>query len=200
MEASTPFRDLPFGLAFALRWGRRLLLSAVFLLAAALLLEVAARFWLPERSSRYLLAGESAGAPAWIENQFFPYRFVSARTAKAPLPIVAPKTRPAGGVRVCLLGDSAAMGVPDPSFGLGRQLELMLQHRYPGHPVEVIQMALENGNSHVLREVARDLDRLKPDAVVVLTGNGEIAGPYGPASTLGRFHHSSRIARIMAVF
>lgn len=113
---------------------------------------------------------------------------------------MALKTRPAEGLRVCLLGDSVAMGAPDPSFGLGRHLELMLRHRYPGRPVEVIQMTLDEGNSHVLREVARDLAQLRPDAVIVLAGNEEIAGPYGPASGLGRLHHSSRIARLMAIF
>lgn len=200
MEASSPSLDSPSRFAFARRWLRRLAKGTVLLLSAALLLEISARIWLPKRSARYLVEGESDGSPAWVDNQFFPYRFVSERTAKAPLPIVALKTRPAGGLRVCLLGDSAAMGEPDPSFGLGRQLELMLQHRYPGCPVEVIQMALDNGNSHVLREVARDLGRLKPDAVIVMAGNDEIAGPYGPASGLGRFLLGPRSARIMAIF
>lgn len=200
MNDSSSSWDLPPARAFVLRWGRRLAKGVVLLLSVALLLEIAARLWLPERSSRYLLEGESDGSPAWIENQFFPYRFVSARTAKPPPPVVALKTRPADGLRVCLLGGSTALGAPDPSFGLGRQLELLLQHRYPGHSIEVLPMALDDSNSHVLREVARDLDRLAPDAVIVLAGNEEVAGPYGPASGLGRFHHSSRIARIMAVF
>lgn len=200
MEASHPYLDPPAWRAFLFRWARRVAKAAAALLLLALLLEVAARLLLPTRSARYLVEGEANGQPAWIENPFFPYRFVAARIANAPPPIMAPKTRPEGGLRVCLLGDSTALGAPDPSFGLGRQLELLLRHRYPGRPVEVILMALENGNSHVLREAARDLGRLAPDAVVVLTGNNEVAGPYGPASGLGRFHHSSRIARIMAVF
>lgn len=192
--------DLPPWFAFGLRLIRRLAGTAAVLLAVLLLLELAAHHFFPGRSTRFLLEGESNGNPAWIDNQFFPYRFFSERAAQAPLPIVALKTPPPGTLRICLLGGSEAMGAPEPSFGLGRQLELMLQSRYPGHPVEVIPMALEGGNSHVLREVARDLRQLKPQAVIVLTGNDEVAGPYGPASGLGRFHHSVRIARGMAIF
>lgn len=187
-------------LAFALRWLRRLAVTAAVLAAGFLLLELLAYHLFPTRSTRFLLEGESDGTPAWIDNQFFPYRFASARTAQAPVPIVALKKPAPGTLRVCLLGGSEAMGAPDASFGLARQLELMLQSRYPGHPVEIINMALPVGNSHVLREVARDLAYLRPNAVVVLTGNGEVAGPYGPAAGLGQFHRSSRIARMMVLF
>jgi tetratricopeptide (TPR) repeat protein len=192
--------DLPSWAAFGLRWVRRFVGAIAILLTIFILLELVAYHFFPGRSTRFLLEGESNGKPAWIDNQFFPYRFFSERTAHAPLPIVALKTPPPDILRICLLGGSEAMGAPDPSFGLGRQLELMLQNRYPGHPVEVIHMALEGGNSHVLREVARDLQQLKPQAVIVLTGNDEVAGPYGPASGLGRFHHSARIARFMTLF
>lgn len=192
--------DLPPLAAFTLRWGRRLAAGAAILLAALLILELAAAHFLPARSTRFLCDGTSKGQPAWIDNPFFSYRFSTARAARPPPPTVAPKTPAPGTLRVCLLGGSSTMGFPDPSFGIGRQLELMLQHRYPNQLVEVVQMALEGGNSHVLREVARDLKRLRPQAVVVMTGNEEVAGPYGPASSLGRFHHSSRIARLLVLF
>lgn len=84
MKPSLPSFDLPPALAFVARLGRRLVLGIVLLLAAAVVLEISARFFLPERSSRYLIAGESNGAAAWIDNPFFPYRFVSARAAKLP--------------------------------------------------------------------------------------------------------------------
>jgi len=192
--------DLPVWLAFALRWLKRLGLLLGVLVVMLVVLEGLAYLFYPGHSTRFLVSSDSNGEPAWIDNQFFPYRFTPSRTAKPPLPIVALK-KPAGEtLRVCLLGGSVAMGVPDPSFGLGRQLELMLQARYPDETVEVINMSLRGGNTHVLREAVRDLKRLKPDAVVVITGNEEVAGPYGPAWGLGRFHHSSRIARLMTLF
>ena len=192
--------DVPPLASFFLRWGRRIAAGVALLLAALLVLELASAHFLPKRSVRFLREGTSNGQPAWIDNPFFSYRFSTPRAARPPPPIVVPETPAPGTLRICLLGGSATMGFPDPSFGIGRQLEVMLRHRYPGHPVEVVHMALEGGNSHVLREVARDLKRLRPQAVVVMTGNEEVAGPYGPASSLGRFHHSSRIARLLVLF
>ncbi len=191
--------DLPSWVTFVLRWLRRLGITIGVLLALLVVLELASYLFYPGHSTRFLLDGESDGAPAWIDNQFFPYRFTSARLAEAPLPIVALKSPTKDTLRVCLLGGTAAMGEPDPSFGIGRQMELMLQNRYPNQSIEIINMSLRGGNTHVLREVARDLQQLKPNAVVVLTGNEEVSGPYGPASDLGQFHHSARIARLMTL-
>ena len=196
---SDHFESPPWG-ARGRRWLRRLAVAGLLVLILFGLLELAAYYVFPDRSTRFLLEGESDGTPAWIDNQFFPYRFISERFAHPPLPIVALKTPPPGTLRICLLGGSETMGAPDPSFGLGRQLEFMLQSRYPRHPVEVINMAFDGGNSHVLREVARDLKRLQPNVVVVLAGNDEVAGPYGPASGLGRFQHSAPLIRPMVLF
>ncbi|MGD9612543.1 MAG: hypothetical protein AB7V22_06530, partial [Kiritimatiellia bacterium] len=183
-----------------LRWLRRQAVAAVAGLAALALAELAAAPFLSQRSDRFLRAGRADGQPAWVDNVFFPYRFATARAARPPPPTVVPQTPAPDTLRVCLLGGASAMGFPDASFGIGRQLELLLRSRYPGQPVEVVHMAFAGGNSHVLREVARDLKRLRPQAVVVMTGNEEVAGPYGPASSLGRFHHSSRIARLLVLF
>jgi lysophospholipase L1-like esterase len=183
-----------------LRWLRRLAVAVAAALALLAIAELAAAPFLPKRSVRFLRAGRANGQPAWIDNVFFPYRFAPARAARPPPPTVVPQTPAPGTLRVCLLGGASAMGFPDASFGIGRQLEILLRHRYPDHPVEVVHMAFAGGNSHVLREVARDLKRLRPQAVVVMTGNEEVAGPYGPASSLGRFHHSSRIARGLVLF
>ena len=192
--------DLPFWAAGGLRLLKRLVLALLIILALGLLLELAARLFFPSRSTRYLVEGVANDQPVWTENPFFTYRFYPGRLAPAPLPIVARQTPPAETIRICLLGGSAAMGMPEPAFGLSRQLELMLQHRYPDQTIEVLPMGYDGANSHVLREVARDLQRLNPQAVIVLTGNDEVAGPYGPATGLGRLHSSSRIARWMVLF
>ncbi len=200
MNEKTIHVELPSWASFVLRLLRRLAFSLIVLLFTFTLLELVAAYFFPGRSTRFLVEGEANGKPVWMDNQFFMYRFFAERFAHPPLPIVALKTPEPGTLRVCLLGSSEAMGEPDPSFGLGRQMELMLQNRYPGHPVEVIHMAIDGGNSHVLREVARDVERLHPNAVIILTGNDEVAGPYGPASGLGRFHHGAQLARWMVLF
>ena len=51
-------------------------------------------------------------------------------------------TKPAGTIRVFVLGDSAAQGFPNPSFGFGRILEVMLRQRYPDVKFEVINVAM----------------------------------------------------------
>ncbi|HQF20832.1 MAG TPA: tetratricopeptide repeat protein [Kiritimatiellia bacterium] len=200
MNLFTTQRDLPPLLTGLLRWLRRLGIAAVALVVVYLVLEVICAYALPQCGSRFLVPGEVNGEPVWRDNPFFAYRFYPPRTAPAPLPIVARQTPAPGTLRVCLLGGDALMGEPEPSFGPGRQLELMLRQRYPDHPVEVIHLTLEGGNSHIMREVARDLERLRPQAVVIMIGNEEIAGPYGPASTLGWFHHSARLARTLVLF
>ncbi len=183
-----------------LRLGRWLLLLALFVAVLALILELIALHFLPGRSTRFLVEGRIGDEPAWVDNPFFSYRFYPARIATPPLPVLALKTPPENTLRVCLLGGSAAMGMPEPAFGLGRLLEAMLKHSYPDRAVEVISMTIDGGNSHVVREMSRDLKRLQPHAVILLLGNDEVAGPFGPASGLGRIHHSSRIARLITLF
>ncbi|MDY0149041.1 MAG: hypothetical protein RBT03_03025 [Kiritimatiellia bacterium] len=192
--------DLPAWAAFGLRLIKRLALALLILVAIGLLLELASPLFFSSRSTRYLIEGGAHDPPAWTENPFFTYRFYPGRLAPAPLPIVARHTPSNNTIRICLLGGSTAMGMPEPAFGLGRQLERMLRHRYPDQTIELIPMGYDGANSHVLREVARDLQRLNPQAVIVLTGNDEVAGPYGPTTRLGRLHSSSRIARGMVLF
>lgn len=200
MKPSKRSFELPGWLSFPFRLVRGLAFAVLLAAVAFAVLELAASWLFPGRSTRFLLAGESDGQPAWVDNQFFSYRFFPERLAQAPLPVVALQTPAPGTLRICLLGGSQAMGAPDPSFGLGRQLELMLESRYPNHPVEVVQMALEGANSHVLREAARDLKLLRPQAVIVLLGNEEAAGPYAPSTGFGRLYRSSGLARALAIF
>jgi tetratricopeptide (TPR) repeat protein len=99
--------------------------------------------------------------------------------ARSPVPFrVADTTNT---LRVVVLGESAAMGDPVPAFGLARQLEVMLAEVYPDEDVEVINAAMTAIDSSVIVTIARDIARLKPDAVVVYMGNNEVVGPFGPS-------------------
>jgi len=99
--------------------------------------------------------------------------------ARSPVPFrVADTTNT---LRVVVLGESAALGDPVPAFGLARQLEVILANVYPDEDVEVINAAMTAIDSSVIVSIARDIARLKPDAVVVYMGNNEIVGPFGPA-------------------
>jgi tetratricopeptide (TPR) repeat protein len=177
---------------------RRLGLGLLVLFLLLLAGELACGFFLRHRSNRYLVADVVRGRAVWRENPYFMYRFFRKRAAEIPPPLVARQERAPGTFRVCILGDSAAAGWPDAAYSVARHLEMMLGSD-PAKPVEVLNMALHEGNSHVMREVVRDLDRLRPDLAVILLGNNEVAGPCGPAAGFGRFHNSSRLARIEVV-
>ena len=162
--------------------GLRALLWAVAGLAAlALLAEGALRLFAPGYSSHYLVSGQNAdGTPVWMDNAFFSYRFFPRRTAPLPLPVRVPRERASGTLRVVVLGDTDFLGEPDPSFGVGRILEPLLQAKMPDRRVEVLSLGIRSGNSHVMREIARDLPRLKPDAVVLFEPHREVAHPAEP--------------------
>lgn len=83
-------------------------------------------------------------------------------------------------VRIVVLGESAAQGVPVPSFAFAPQLRAQLRARYPGRDFEVIDTGIVAINSHVVYQVAREMARFEPDVFVVYMGNNEVVGPYGP--------------------
>ncbi|NLB65264.1 MAG: tetratricopeptide repeat protein [Lentisphaerae bacterium] len=199
MSSRFHFSDLPAWITFIPRLLKRLVYLLLILGVLALIVEGACRLFGHEDPPDFLVAGESQGEPTWVNNPFFTYRFYPPRLAPTPLPILARQQLPEGAIRICLLGGSTAMGMPEPAFGPGPQLQLLLEHRYPDHSFEVISMGYDGANSHILREVALELERLRPHAVVVLIGNDEVAGPYGPATGLGRLHMNHRAARALVV-
>ena len=101
--------------------------------------------------------------------------------------------KPAGTVRIFVLGGSAAQGIPDPSFSFGRILEVMLRERYPDVKFEVVNAAMTAINSHVALEIARDCAAHQPDLFVVYMGNNEVVGPYGPGTVFQQWSPSRRL-------
>lgn len=166
---------------------RRLLRLLLWLLALLLLLaaaEYASVLWLDHRSTHYLVPGETNGSPAWVDNSLFPLRFALPRAAGLPPPMAAVRDSEDRAYRVALLTDSTPLGPAAHSadHAYPRQLEALLRARCPDIPVEVLHMTCPGANSHVLREIARDLRLLRPDAVVILCGNDELTGPCGPCA------------------
>ena len=127
-------------------------------------------------------------------NPRFAWRFFPRSLARPPNPCFL-ATEPAGAIRVFVLGSSAAQGVPDPSFSVGRILEVMLRERHPGVNFEVVNAAMTAMNSHVALEIARDCAAHQPDLFVVYMGNNEVVGPYGPGSVFQRWSPSLRLIR-----
>ncbi|MCX7825005.1 MAG: tetratricopeptide repeat protein [Verrucomicrobiae bacterium] len=121
----------------------------------------------------------------WTSNDRFGWRFFPRALATTPWPFRVATPKPAGTYRVVVLGESAAEGTPDPSFGFSRMLEAMLQVEHPQRRFEVVNAAMTAINSHVIRLIAEDCRALEPDLVVVYMGNNEVVGPFGPGSVFG---------------
>src|SRR5262249_49934397 len=107
-----------------------------------------------------------------------------------PVPFALPKRKAPGTYRIFVLGESAAMGFPDPSTSFARVLEVMLRERHPDTRFEVVNAAMVAINSHIVLPIARQCVRHEPDLFIVHLGNNEVVGPFGAAGVLGPFSAS----------
>jgi Flp pilus assembly protein TadD len=83
-------------------------------------------------------------------------------------------------IRIVVLGESAAQGVPVPSFAFAPQVRAQLRARFPGKEFEVIDTGIVAINSHVIYQIATEMARFEPDVFLVYAGNNEVVGPYSP--------------------
>ncbi|MEM1177253.1 MAG: tetratricopeptide repeat protein, partial [Acidobacteriota bacterium] len=111
-------------------------------------------------------------------NPKFGWRFFPPSLARRPVAQDLSADKADGTLRLAVLGGSAAMGIPDPLFSFGRFLAVMVEES-TGQSVEVVPMAMTAINSHVVRDIAGELDRIEPDVVAIYLGNNEIVGPWG---------------------
>ncbi len=124
------------------------------------------------------------GRPANCYNLFFPAPFFPPGMIKTPLVYAVPAEKAKGTYRIFVLGESAAMGDPDPAYSFSRYLEVMLAQRFPDRKFEVFNTGSVAINSHVSLLVAKGLAKLQPDVVILYSGNNEVVGPYGPGTVL----------------
>ncbi|MFO1457949.1 MAG: tetratricopeptide repeat protein [Verrucomicrobiota bacterium] len=121
----------------------------------------------------------------WMPNPGFAVRFVGPSMARMPRSTLIqrnPRASTNAPLRVLVFGESAALGDPEPAFGMPRFLQALLEARLPDRRVEVLNTAVTALNSHAIREAARDSRDLKADFWVLYSGNNEVIGPFGPAS------------------
>ncbi|HLZ42768.1 MAG TPA: tetratricopeptide repeat protein [Candidatus Sulfotelmatobacter sp.] len=124
------------------------------------------------------------GHAAACYNLFFPAPFFPPGMIKTPQAYAIPAEKPQGTFRIFVLGESAAMGDPDPAYGFSRYLEVMLRRRYPNLKFEVVNTGSVAINSHVLLPIAEGLAKERPDLFIIYSGNNEVVGPYGPGTAL----------------
>ena len=124
------------------------------------------------------------GRAAACYNLFFPAPFFPPGMIKTPQAYAIPAEKPPGTFRIFVLGESAAMGDPDPAYAFSRYLEVMLRTRYPSMKFEVVNTGSVAINSHVLLPIAEGLAQQRPDVFIIYSGNNEVVGPYGPGTAL----------------
>jgi tetratricopeptide (TPR) repeat protein len=134
----------------------------------------------------FFLPANDQGRAMLTDNPWFGWRFFPPAVARTPRPLYLAARKPPDTVRIFVLGESAAMGDPEPAYGFARQLERLLQARHPDQKIEVANTAMTAINSHVVRLIARDCAPREGDFWLVYAGNNEVIGPFGAGTVFGR--------------
>lgn len=113
-------------------------------------------------------------------NHRYGWQFFPRETATVPFPCLMPAGKPEKAIRIFALGESAALGTPDPAFGFSRILDVMLKKLYPDRRFEVINAAMWGINSHVVLPIARECAEYEPDLFIIYMGNNEVVGLHAP--------------------
>jgi lysophospholipase L1-like esterase len=136
------------------------------------------------------------GEVYYTANPAFARLFLQRADVPSPPPLWVAARKPDGVRRVILLGESAAAGFPMTDHHLGRLVQARWNARFPGEPVEVVNLSMVAVNSHALREFAREAMVLDPDMIVLYAGHNEVIGPFGPAAKFGPPAGSPALTRL----
>ncbi len=122
------------------------------------------------------------GRPHYQENPDFADQFYPPSLNIGPVENTFAAERSPDLLRVYILGESAALGFPHKNHGLDRLLAAQLRAALPSRKIEVINTAMTSVNSHVIYAVAKSIPDNSADFAVILMGNNEVVGPYGPGT------------------
>ena len=175
--------------------------SAIFIpLAIVVLLEASLRIGGVGYPTELLTSCTVQDAPASCYNLFFAAPFFPAGSVQNPRLYAIPNEKKPGTYRIFVLGESAAMGDPDPAYGFSRYLEVMLSERFPSMKFEVVNTGSVAINSHVVLPIAQGLAGQQPDLFIIYSGNNEVVGPYGPGTVLTASGMSIPVVRSSIAF
>lgn len=195
------------------RWRTWLLVVASAIVVPALILifvEVALRVCGVGTDTSVTRPCTDHGRPAFCDNQSFSAAFFPPGMLRTPRPYAIPAAKAPRTFRIFVLGESAAWGEPDPTFGFARYLEVMLRASFPSVRFEVINTGTTAINSNVMVPITKDLAQHQPDLFLIYAGGNEVVGPYGPGTVLTPaalslpairakiFFNSTRIGQLVA--
>ncbi|HUZ08396.1 MAG TPA: hypothetical protein VMV89_13040, partial [Candidatus Paceibacterota bacterium] len=178
------------------RWFFRLFAMLLPLLFLGLL-ELGLRLAGYGHPTAFFLPAKDPGRAMLTDNPWFGWRFFPPAVARTPQPFYLSARKSPDTVRIFVLGESAAMGDPEPSYGFARQLERLLQARHPDQKIEVVNTAMTAINSHVVRLIARDCVPRQGDFWLVYAGNNEVIGPFGAGTVFGRQSPNLTVVRLV---
>lgn len=178
--------------ASSLSWPKKALFGSIlalgFLIVAFGTVELGLRLFGYGHAPGFWKKEEGNNGRSWIrENWWVTAPFFAPELVRRPQPFRLTERKTATSYRVFVLGSSAAMGDPEPSFSISRVLEVMLHSAYPKIDFEVVNAAITAINSHVVRGIAQDCAKLEPDLFFVYEGNNEVIGPFGPGTVFTPF-------------
>ena len=137
-------------------------------------------------SPRFFEEKRVDGEAFLFTNHRFSWRFFPPALSRSAIPQRITVKKPETTYRIILFGESAAIGDPEPAYGFGRQLEVLLEQRYPGTDFEIVNTALTAINSNAILPIARECAGIEADLWLVYMGNNEMVGPYGASTVFGR--------------
>jgi tetratricopeptide (TPR) repeat protein len=146
----------------------------------------------------YFVPSQIKGEDFLIPNGYFSYRFFPPALARRPFELRMAAQKPAGTYRIFLFGESAAYGDPNPAYGVGRYLEVLLQERFPGNDFEIVNTGMTAINSHAILPIAREVAQLdSSDLWIIYMGNNEMIGAFGPGTVFSSKAPSLAMARVI---
>jgi tetratricopeptide (TPR) repeat protein len=120
-----------------------------------------------------------------VNNDSFVLRFFPPEKVRRPRPIMLEADKAPNAYRIFVMGESAAVGDPDPAYGAPRYFQVLLRERFPALHFEVVNVAITAVNSHAILPIARECARRQGDLWILYMGNNEMVGPFGAASVFG---------------
>jgi lysophospholipase L1-like esterase len=122
----------------------------------------------------YLVPGRRVGA------RYFP----RAKSPPSPPFDAFLVRKPVHGLRIFVMGESAAAGFPYPANGaFSNVLADALQDVLPNDTVEVVNLGITATNSYTIADLAPEVIAQRPDAVLIYAGHNEYYGALGAGST-----------------
>lgn len=167
------------------RWLYRLLASIILPLLILAGLEAGLRIGGYGRSLRFFKNINIGGSEYLVNDDLFALKFFPPEMTRSTSALRMEPQKPPGVFRIFIFGESAAMGDPEPAYGPGRYLEILLREHYPGTQFEVINTGITAIDSHVILPIARECARQQGDLWIIYMGNNEMVGPFGAATVFG---------------